>query len=187
MHPLPEIDFVTEGPELLLYDCKTLSGWTPLGGGLQPALDEDRLKVLSWHGTIRRMFEPLDAYRLRLGIDLNEAESVEVQFGIPVERGPILALRASRKEGVAFGIRHEDGSFEVRSTPMKFPLRPKDRPPYREVRIERGSGQWHVWFNSKDLGRIEDETRRLPEVRLLTDGEAAARMDSALIAVLKPK
>jgi len=186
-HTLADVEFISEGSELLLYDCRTLSGWTPLGGGLQPALDEDRLKVLAWHGTIRRTFEPHEAYRLRLGIDVNEAESVEVQFGIPVERGPIPALQVSRKDGVALGVRHEDGRFDVRSEAIKFPSRPKDRPPYREVRIERSPGQWHVWFNSKDLGRIEDDVRRLPEVRLVTDSEAPARMDSALLAVLRPK
>jgi serine/threonine protein kinase len=183
-------EFITAGEELLLFDGKNLNSWIPLAGSSKLVSDEDKLKVLSWSGAVRRGFEPIDRYRLRIGIDLYEADAVELQFAIPEmpAQAPTFVLRVTKQEGAMLGARLDRGRFEARSPALRFSTRPGiDKAPYREVRIERGEGQWSVWFNNKQVGEMDDDARRLPELRLVSEGEGGARMDSALIVALKPK
>jgi hypothetical protein len=185
---LPE--YVSDGHEAL-FDNASLNGWTAFGPGStwQVGLDDDRAKVLTGRGFVRRRFEAPESYRITLGLDLHDADAVEVHFGITRESGRRMVLRVTRQGGALLGEKVGDaGEFRPFGHAVPFPPEKwfKDRSPYPELRFERVTGWWLAWFNGTEVGRLAgDGSPEFGDLRLNAVG-GQARVDSVILELLKP-
>ncbi len=186
--------YVTAGESVSLFQGDSLERWSSVpgyGGRRGLERDDEKTAVLSLTGGSRLTFPTSAAYRLRVGLDLHDATSAELQFGFapPGPHGPAprLALHISRADGVQFGRRVGDrGPLQSAGGVAPFPTLAPDRRPYVEVRVERTPGWWEVAFDGRVAGRVPDgDTISFGELRLLIDG-GAARVDMVEIDRLRP-
>ena len=184
--------YESAGESVALFQGDSLEGWSSapgFGGRRGLERDDEKTAVLSLAGSNRLTFPASDAYRLRVGLDLREAASVEVQFGFragPSGPAPRLALIVSRT-GVRLGRRVGDrGPFQSFGEAVPFPTLAPDRRPYVEVRLESTPGWWEAAFDGRVAGRVAAaDLMPRGEVRVLAEG-GAARVDSVEIDRLRP-
>jgi hypothetical protein len=175
---------VSSGWRQPLYDGATLPlvDWVHPEGEWAPARDADGGRVLSGRGAIRRRLPPLPDLRLVLGVDLHEADAIEVHFGVtPASAGSESrhVLRVAR-DGITLGRRTGDRGEATWLTPVRpLPALARDASPYREVRVDRQGPRWWAYFNGELLGSVPAQgSAELPEFRLVTEGSGPARFDN---------
>ena len=121
---------------------------------------------------------PLEYYQITLGVNLHEADVVEIHFGVPVTslgNAARSVLRISR-EGVSMGRRIGtegafDSSSETSGPATKYEV---DDARYHSLRIERQPGQWRAFFDEIPVGTLAIETvRERSEFWLVTEGGEA--------------
>jgi serine/threonine protein kinase len=173
-----------------LFDNATLKGWTAYGAGAawQVGPDEDKATVLTGRGFVRRRFTPPEHFRLTIGLDVHDADAVDIHFAFAASFGRRLVLRVSKAAGAVLGVRDGDrAEFRPLAPAVPFPSDKwfKDRSPYPEVRFGRVGGLWSVWFNGIEAGRIADDgSINAGELRLNAEG-GVARIDSVILEPLK--
>lgn len=181
--------FVSGGHDAL-FDNATLKGWTAYGAGSawQVGPDEDKARVLIGRGFVRRRFEPPENFRVTIGLDVHDADAVEVHFALSADLGRRLVLRVSKEGGAVLGGKVGDrAAFRPIAAAVPFPAEKwfKDRSPYPEVRFARVGGVWSAWFNGAEAGRVADDgTMAAGELRLNAEG-GQARVDSVILEPLK--
>jgi serine/threonine protein kinase len=182
-------NYVSDGHEAL-FDNASLKGWAAFGPGSawQIGVDDDRARILTGRGFVRRQFEAPDNYRITLGLDLHDSDAVEIHFGLAPENGRRLVLRVTRQVGALLGAKDRDaGEFRPLGSAVPFPPEKwfKDRSPYPEVRFERVAGWWRAWFNGTEVGRaaVEDSPKS-GDLRLNAVG-GLVRVDSVILEPLK--
>jgi hypothetical protein len=186
--------FASTGDHVSLFEGPaSLLDWLPPapGGIWQTATDEDREPVLLGEGFTRRAFRPAENYRLTLGVDVYQADAVEVHCGVPAadpESGDRFVLAVSRSGGAVFGVRAGNaGEFRPLGRPVPFPKPEwfRDRKPYLEFRVERAGPRWLAWFNGTPAGGGDDDGRpKAHEVRVNAAG-GRARINSVELTPLR--
>ena len=180
------------GDQIALFDGVSLNGWFPTSGIWRVGNDDEGAKVLTGSGTARRVFEPTPNYRVTVGLDVNTATAVEVQFGVATAdalRGRRHALRVTRADGAVFGTRDGTaGTFKPLGQTVPFPPAAwfEGRRPYLEVKVERARDGWTAWFNGREVGRADDPGSGAAELRLGAEG-GSARIDSVVMTALREK
>jgi eukaryotic-like serine/threonine-protein kinase len=188
-----EREFMSTGNQFFLFDQQSLQGWRPTVDGGMWSIEKDKegVSVLAGTGFVRREFTPLQDYRLTVGLDVHEADAVELHFAIPqhpTESAGRLVLHVSRKNGALLGIRKgARGAFSALGGPVPFPLADwfKGRTPYLEVRCVKEGSTWSAWFHGREVGRVDaGQGPHLAEIQICGDS-GAARIDSAVLERLE--
>ena len=120
------IRYVSTSDHRSLFDGLSLREWLPpaTGGTWELGTDEESEPILTGMGFTRRTFAPPECYRLTLGVDVHEAATTEVHFGIPSaapNAGERFVVQISRSGGAAVGS-PRGGSWPVSSAWRKCPL-----------------------------------------------------------------
>src|SRR5262249_12277096 len=114
-------------------------------------------------------------YRISMGVDLQRATAVELQFGLGATEAdpPRLVLRASA-QGVVLGKRNgETASFQALSATRPFPQPAgEDGPVYHELRVELHETFWWAYFRGQPVGAAPAGVE-LNEFLLVTEGGSA--------------
>jgi hypothetical protein len=178
-----------------LFDGVSIGGWAVRRGGWAPGLDSEGGIVLEGSGTIARPLPQKDGaalthYQLTLGVNLHEAEAVEVHFGVPASAGADqahLVIRMTRDEAALGRRSGRDRDFESTSAPIDLP--PEDggaTEHYHALRVERQSKQWDVYCDERKVGAvpIADRSERA-EFWLVTEG-GEARFENLEVRELLP-
>jgi tRNA A-37 threonylcarbamoyl transferase component Bud32 len=188
-----DLDYRATGYQEALFSQQSLQGWLPTGDGGRWSVDKDEegAPILTGTGFVRRIFTAPPSYRLTLGLDLHDAETVEIHFAIP-QRSPELAgrlvLRITKKNGALLGIKAGSrGSFTPISSPVPFPAAEwfEGRRPYLEVCCVRTGATWSAWFHGQKVGWFDSDTAaRSAEVQIWS-GSGSARIDSVFLEKLE--
>jgi serine/threonine protein kinase len=179
--------YVSTGQNSLL-DSTSLAAWMPFAAGGNWHFEEDAegANALTGTGFTRRQFNAPENYRITFGLDLHNADAVEVHFGLR-PGGQRHVLRVT-KAGATLGTKDGDRvAFRALGSAAPFPPEKwfDGRSPYLEVRVERAGGWWTVRFHGAEAGRIADDgSPKLPEVRLNAEG-GPARVDSVILEPLE--
>jgi hypothetical protein len=191
--PIPPVRYEPTGHHEALFESGSISRWLPpaAGGTWQIEPDDEGLAVFTGSGFTRRVFRPVENFRVTIGLDVHEAAAAEVHFAIPAanpDAGRRFVLRVTRTGGAVFGSRDGDrGGFHPTGEAVPFPPAAwlKDRRPYLEVKLERAGNRWAVSFNGRAAGEADDDGRpKAPELRLAAEG-GRARIDSVILTTLK--
>src|SRR5207248_8882158 len=75
----PELAVVGSVP---LFNRKSLAPWQPQEGTWTPTSDAEGGPVLAGRGVARRALRQVPNFVVSMGVDLHEAQAVEVQFGV---------------------------------------------------------------------------------------------------------
>lgn len=142
----------------------SLKDWLAVSGQWGDAVDDDGAKVLAGSsGSVRRELWrladdqrlPLENYRVTLGVCLNEASAVEVQFGVLNANRldvPRSVCRIQRDGSVWLATRETDAStLTVPSSARNWNIGP-DR--YHSVVLERFEKLWRVTFDEQFVGEL---------------------------------
>lgn len=197
--------FVATGWEEPLFDGTSTDGWTAIQGGFWfEEVDSEGASVLQATGrkpAVRPLPMPnpdessknqLLNYRIRLLVDLLEADSAEVHFdrGDGQDGSQRNVLRVAR-DGIALGVKGSlKGELEsdVRIPfPHDFTSKTNDgQPKYNQIQIERQEEFWFAYFNEELLGWIPvNNDDSLKDIQLLVDGGTVNFADLS-VAELKP-
>ena len=142
----------------------SLKDWFAVSGQWGDAVDDDGAKVLAGSsGSVRRELWrladdqrlPLENYRVTLGVCLNEASAVEVQFGLLNANRldvPRSVCRIQRDGNVWLATRETDAStLTVPSSARNWSIGP-DR--YHSVMLERFEKLWRVTIDDQLVGEV---------------------------------
>ena len=164
LRPSPAVPMmVPSGWEAHLFDGKTVTGWTKRIGLWHGGVDVEGGAILVGKGSAVRVLptpkgktRPSDSFGVRIGVDLQNAESAEVHFGIEsldrddsqrlVARYAVDRVSLGSKAGI-------DGDFSSLGFELEPPKSSEDDvPSYHELRIELHGEHWFVYFDGKLLG-----------------------------------
>ena len=143
-----------------LYDGRTLNGWSGIRGTWAFATDAEGGQVLSGEGSIVRPIpaaagatrDAPENYGVSLGVDLNDADTVEVIFGdeATADGSGSVVLTADAavlgRTGVA------SGGFQPTTPAMPLPDAAAGSPSYHQLRIERHGTAWSTYLNGQLVG-----------------------------------
>jgi hypothetical protein len=179
--------------QVALFDGMAVSPpqWLAVEGAWAPARDLEGGSILAGRGIIRRQLLNIRNYRLTLGIDLHDAKTGELHFGL----GPATDVSQARyvlrvtRLGITLGKKTADlGEYKALSESIPYPPEePVNNVSYHELRVERRETVWWVFFDNKSLGKfpVMDQPEE-KEFRLVVDG-GRAYFDSLSVQGFVPK
>jgi eukaryotic-like serine/threonine-protein kinase len=190
--------FQVSGYNEPLYDGVSLSNWKIVSGIWSATQDAESTRILSGQGTLgkpailRRTLPPLKNYRISLGMDLREAEAVEVQFALAKneETDPRrFAVRITR-EGATLGERYgSEGPWKALSSTVPLPTRADAGDiNYWELRIDQLAGHWGAAFHGSTLKHgLRFRNDDVAEVRILVFGSTASFAELQIMELVEKK
>jgi hypothetical protein len=148
-------------PELMvvgavrLFDGESLAPWQPQEGPWKVSNDVEGSPVLAGRGMARRGLREVSNFVVSMGVDLHEAQAVEVQFGIrPDDVRYVLRYDRSAAE---FGERKGDaGELKPLGRRLSVGVRSSEVSPYVELRIERRNATWLAYCDNQLVGSVEN-------------------------------
>jgi hypothetical protein len=138
-----------------LFDGRSLAPWQPQEGTWTVSSDAEGGRVLAGRGVARRSLGQVPNFIVSMGVDLHEAQAIEVQFGVRADDARYV-LRYDRS-GAELGERIGDHG-EMKSLSRKIALGPHDSDiasPYVELRIERRNSTWLAYCDNQRIGSVE--------------------------------
>jgi eukaryotic-like serine/threonine-protein kinase len=139
-----------------LFDGSSLAPWQPQEGTWTVSSDPEGGPVLAGRGVAKRALRQVPNFVVSMGVDLHEAQAVEVQFGVQ-EDGERYVLRYDHS-GAEFGERKGD-SGELRALGRRVSLiaRGSDVSPYVELRVERRNSTWLAYCDNQLVGSAQKQ------------------------------
>ncbi|MGF1581386.1 MAG: protein kinase [Gemmataceae bacterium] len=176
--PPPEVPMDTVGQPRVLFTGKSIAEWTLREGSWKSSTGFEEEAVLAGMGIIQRKMTDWPHYRLTFGLDMKDAERVEVHFGILNETGqddPLrYVLRIAKEESAVVGQQRGDhGEFTALAPQKSLTPLPSIARPFREVRIERRGPYWYAMVQGAFVGKLQRRKAERPEFRLAVLGGKA--------------
>jgi hypothetical protein len=138
-----------------LFDGRSLAPWQPQEGTWTVSRDAEGGEVLAGRGVARRALRKVPNFVISLGVDLHEAEAVEVQFGVRADdvRYVLLYNRSGAELGERRG---NDGELKPLGRRVSVRARGSEVSPYVELRIERRNSSWLAYCDNQFVGSTEN-------------------------------
>jgi len=152
----------------VLSDKANRATWD-IVGKVTYEVDDEGVSVLTASGSVGWAYRPTAADRLSVGIDLHQAETVDLLFADG------LGLRVSRTDGVAVGEIRPDGRFRPLTPVAPYPSAASREGlvPYLSAEVQRIGDRWDVYFDHRHLGGVRGSAPGAGgEFRVRTDGRA---------------
>jgi hypothetical protein len=178
------------GVSVQLYDTRSIQDWQGDGWSLDD--DEEKNRVLTGQGKVRRTYEAGRHFRVTLGVDLNKANHLELWFIIPESpQADRTVLRITRDGDIVLGTRAGDnGSFTATGKTYPYPSKEQltGKGSYREMVFEKVGDVWRASFGGQTVGTVRDDgTPKLLQFWLFAEGGPIRILSAGLEELVEAK
>jgi len=177
--PAPAVS--SAGHPEVLSDRANFATWE-IEGKITYEVDSEGVPILTTSGSVGWAYNPTAADRLSVGIDLYQAETIDLLFADG------LSLRVSRTEGIAAGEIRPDGKFRPLTPIAAYPTASSREGlvPYLSAEVQRIGDRWDVWFDHRHLGGVRATTPLTDGLLRLRTGGHAVRVERVELQRVHP-